>query len=81
MGSSFKVISDRYGRKPLLVASAVLGFVLAVPLFWVMLNPSLALLGQLCIVLIIGPYIGITPSLLVESSPARVRLVATPRRS
>ena len=69
-------LSDRYGRKPLMLASAVLGFVLALPLFWVMLNPALALLGQLCIVLIIGPYIGVTPALLVEVAPARVRCTA-----
>jgi MHS family proline/betaine transporter-like MFS transporter len=69
-------LSDRYGRKPLMLASAVLGFVLALPLFWVMLNPSLALLGQLCIVLIIGPYIGVTPALLVEVAPTRVRCTA-----
>src|SRR5262249_37907925 len=39
-------MSDRYGRKPLMLASAVLGFVFALPLFWTMLNPALALLGQ-----------------------------------
>jgi MHS family proline/betaine transporter-like MFS transporter len=69
-------LSDRFGRKPLMLASAALGFVLALPLFWVMLNPALALLGQLCIVLIIGPYIGVTPALLVELAPARVRCTA-----
>ena len=69
-------LSDRYGRKPLMLASAMLGLVLALPLFWVMLNPALALLGQLCIVLIIGPYIGVTPALLVEVAPARVRCTA-----
>ena len=69
-------LSDRFGRKPLMLASAALGFVLALPLFWVMLKPALALLGQLCIVLIIGPYIGVTPTLLVELTPARVRCTA-----
>jgi len=69
-------LSDRFGRKPLMLASAALGFVLALPLFWVMLNPALALLGQLCIVLIIGPYIGVTPALLVEMAPTRVRCTA-----
>ena len=69
-------LSNRYGRKPLMLASAALGFVLTLPLFWVMLNPALALLGQLCIVLIIGPYIGVTPALLVELAPARVRCTA-----
>ena len=68
--------SDRYGRKPLLFASTILGMVLALPLFWVMLNPALALLGQLCVVLIIGPYIGVNPSLLVEAAPARIRCTA-----
>ena len=52
-----------------MLASAALGFVLALPLFWVMLDPALALLGQLCIVLIIGPYIGVTPALLGRWRP------------
>jgi MHS family proline/betaine transporter-like MFS transporter len=62
--------------KPLLFASTTLGIVLALPLFWVMLNPALALLGQLFVVLIIGPYIGVNPSLLVAAAPPQVRCTA-----
>jgi MHS family proline/betaine transporter-like MFS transporter len=68
--------SDRYGRTPLMLASTVVGFFAAVPLFWLMHHPSVALLGQIGLVLVIGPYIGVCPSLLVESAPTRVRCTA-----
>jgi hypothetical protein len=38
-------LSDRFGRKALLIATCVLGFVGAVPLFWLLNQPS-ALLAQ-----------------------------------
>ena len=52
-----------------------LGFVGAVPLFWLMNNPSelSAQLGQLGLVLIVGLYGGAQPALLVESAPPQVR--------
>ncbi|MGB8550705.1 MAG: MFS transporter [Xanthobacteraceae bacterium] len=56
-------LSDRLGRKPLLILACALGFVGAIPLFWLLNHPSasLALLGQLGFVLIIGLYGGILP--------------------
>jgi MHS family proline/betaine transporter-like MFS transporter len=68
--------SDRYGRKPFLYAATILGFVLALPLFWIMHHPDLALVGQLGFMLIIGLYIGVHPAVLVEGAPARVRCTA-----
>jgi MFS transporter, MHS family, proline/betaine transporter len=68
--------SDRYGRKPFLFAATVLGFFGALPLFWVMLHPAMALLGQLGFVLIIGLYIGVHPAVLVEAAPPQVRCTA-----
>jgi MHS family proline/betaine transporter-like MFS transporter len=68
--------SDRYGRRPILMASTVLGFLTALPLFWVMQHPSLALLGQFGLMLVVSPFIGAFPALLVESAPPRVRCTA-----
>jgi MHS family proline/betaine transporter-like MFS transporter len=68
--------SDRYGRKPFLSAATVLGFVCAVPLFWLMLHPPLALVGQLGFIVIIGLYIGVHPVVLVEAAPPPVRCTA-----
>jgi MHS family proline/betaine transporter-like MFS transporter len=68
-------LSDRFGRKPLLLVPVVLGFVGAVPLFWLMNNPSelFAQLGQLGLVLIVGLYGGAQPAVLVEAAPPQVR--------
>jgi MHS family proline/betaine transporter-like MFS transporter len=68
--------SDRYGRKPFLLSATLLGFFAAVPLFWIMLQPSLALVGQLGFVLIIGLYIAVHPALLVETAPPQIRCTA-----
>src|SRR5262249_29966410 len=42
-------LSDRFGRRPMLLAATALGFVGAVPLFWLMhhTHAGLVLLGQL----------------------------------
>jgi MFS transporter, MHS family, proline/betaine transporter len=71
-------LSDRLGRKPLLILACALGFVGAIPLFWLLNHPSasLALLGQLGFVLIIGLYGGILPVVLAEAAPASVRCTA-----
>jgi MFS transporter, MHS family, proline/betaine transporter len=71
-------LSDRLGRKPLLMVACGLGFVSAVPLFLLLNHPSvpLALLGQLGFVLIIGLYAGTLPVVLVEAAPTRVRCTA-----
>jgi MHS family proline/betaine transporter-like MFS transporter len=71
-------LSDRLGRKPLLLLTCALGFIGAVPLF-LLLNhhsASLALLGQLGFVLIIGLYAGVLPVVLAEAAPAPVRCTA-----
>ena len=71
-------LSDRLGRKPLLILACALGFVGAIPLFWLLNHPSasLALLGQLGFVLIIGLYGGILPVVLAEAALAPVRCTA-----
>jgi MHS family proline/betaine transporter-like MFS transporter len=71
-------LSDRIGRKPVVIASIVLGFVGAVPFLWLMHHPdaSLILLGQLGFVLAVGSVVGVQAALLVESTPAHIRCTA-----
>ena len=72
------LLSDRFGRKPLLLLACALGFVGAVPLFWMLNHPSalLAQIGQLGLVLIVGLYGGVQPSIMVEAAPLSVRCTA-----
>jgi MHS family proline/betaine transporter-like MFS transporter len=72
------LLSDRFGRKPLLMLGCALGFVGAVPLFLLLNHPSalLAQIGQLGFVLIIGLYGGTLPAFLVEAAPPQVRCTA-----
>ena len=72
------LLADRFGRKPFLLLACILGFVGAVPLFWVLNHPSdlFAQLGQLGLVLIIGLFCGTQPTIMVESTPLPVRCTA-----
>jgi MFS transporter, MHS family, proline/betaine transporter len=71
-------LSDRIGRKPLMLLASLGGFVGAVPLFWLLNHPSdlLAQIGQLGLVVLMGVYYGALPALLVEAAPANVRCTA-----
>lgn len=71
-------LADRYGRKPLMLAAAALGFVTAWPLFWLMNQPSpeMVLAGQLGAAVSIGLFSAAMPALFVESAPAHVRCTA-----
>lgn len=72
------LLSDRIGRKPVMLAALLIGLGGAVPLFWLLGEPSpaLALLGQLGFALAIGLYGGALPALLAEAAPADVRCTA-----
>jgi len=72
------LLTDRFGRKPLLLLATILGFIGALPLFWLLNHPSvwLAQLGQLGLVLIVGLYGGTLPVILVEAAPLKVRCTA-----
>ena len=72
------LLADHFGRKPFLLLACILGFVGAVPLFWVLNHPSdlFAQLGQLGLVLIIGLFCGTQPTIMVESTPLPVRCTA-----
>jgi MFS transporter, MHS family, proline/betaine transporter len=71
-------LSDRIGRKPLMLLASMGGLICALPLFWLMNHPSdsLAQLGQLGLILLIGIYSGTLPAVLVEAAPAAVRCTA-----
>ena len=71
-------LSDRIGRKPLMVLACVGGLLGAVPLFWVLNHPSALMvgLGQIGLVLLMGLYYGVLPTILVESAPENVRCTA-----
>jgi MFS transporter, MHS family, proline/betaine transporter len=60
-------LSDRIGRKPLMLLASMGGLICALPLFWLLNHPSelLAPLGQLGLVLLIGVYYGALPAMLV----------------
>jgi MHS family proline/betaine transporter-like MFS transporter len=71
-------LSDRIGRKPVLMAGILAGFFGAVPFFWLMHHqePYLILLGQLGFVVCVGTYIGCLPVVMVEATPKAVRCTA-----
>jgi len=68
-------LSDRVGRKPLMLLASMGGLIGALPLFWLLNHPSalLAQLGQLGLVLLTSLYYGGLPATLVEAAPPTVR--------
>ena len=71
-------LSDRVGRKPLLLIATGWGFVGALPLFWLMHHDQyyLILIGQLGFVLSVGMFLGTQPTAMVETAPVEVRCTA-----
>jgi MHS family proline/betaine transporter-like MFS transporter len=71
-------LSDRIGRRPVLLAATTFGFIAAWPLFWLMHSASdaIVLLGQFGFVLAVGAFIGCQPAIMVEAVPAEVRCTA-----
>jgi len=71
-------LSDRVGRKPLMLLASMGGLIGALPLFWLLNHPSelLAQLGQLGLVVLTGLYYGALPATLVEAAPPTVRCTA-----
>jgi MHS family proline/betaine transporter-like MFS transporter len=71
-------LSDRIGRKPLLVAGIGGLLVLSWPLFWALDHPTVAwnVVGQLGFSIFIGLFGGALPVAMVETAPAAVRCSA-----
>jgi MHS family proline/betaine transporter-like MFS transporter len=71
-------LSDRFGRKPVLMLSTGLAVIVAVPLFWVMYHPStvMVLLGQMGFTVIFGLFSGTQSTMMIESTPSRIRCTA-----
>jgi MHS family proline/betaine transporter-like MFS transporter len=68
-------ISDRIGRKPVLLTGIILSIIVAYPSF-VMLNSGgfiMPLLSQILLAITTGIYMGPIPTTLVELFPTRVR--------
>lgn len=74
----FAWLSDRVGRKPLLIAGSLGMVILAYPLLWLMHHPdpNLIFLGQAGLALLLACYIGPVPALLTEMFPSKVRVTA-----
>lgn len=71
-------LSDRIGRRPVLLAATALGVLGAVPFFWLMYDDRtwMILLGQLGFVLSVGMFVGAQPTAMVEAAPVAVRCTA-----
>ena len=74
----FGALSDKIGRKPLLMFGAGGIAILGYPLIWLMHHPdfNMILLGQLGFAVLIGAYSGASPATLTEMFPRRVRVSA-----
>ena len=68
-------LSDRWGRRRMLMATAVVYFVASYPLFWLMTQPGFlsALIAVMLLTVIVGFYIGAAPTVFVELFPTSVR--------
>jgi MHS family proline/betaine transporter-like MFS transporter len=68
-------LSDRIGRKPLMMAGVAVCFFGAVPFFWLMhhSDPLVIFVGQLGFVLALGMTWGVAPALTVEATPPATR--------
>jgi MHS family proline/betaine transporter-like MFS transporter len=71
-------LSDRIGRRRVLLFSTGAGVVAAYPLLWVMAHPDPAVMlcGQLVLAVILGAFLGAQPAAMVEAVPARIRCTA-----
>jgi MHS family proline/betaine transporter-like MFS transporter len=71
-------LSDRIGRKPILLAATGGLFVLAWPLFWMLHHPEIALVlpAQIGFAVLVACFGGTVPAAMVELVPDRVRCTA-----
>ena len=71
-------LSDRIGRRAVLLAVTGLGVVAAWPLFWLLHGPDpwMILAGQIGFVVLVGGYYGCLPAFMVEAVDGEVRCTA-----
>lgn len=71
-------LSDRFGRKPFLIAGAVGIILFSYPLFWLMHhhNEMMILAGEFGMAILIATYISPIPVTLVEMFPRNIRVSA-----
>src|SRR4029079_7253062 len=71
-------LSDKVGRKPVLLAACLGGLLFAWPLLWLMHHQNLqaVFLGQLGLAVVVGLFSGVVPVTMAEALPARVRCTA-----
>ncbi|UYN93124.1 MAG: MFS transporter [Enhydrobacter sp.] len=71
-------LSDRFGRRPMLLAATAIAFVGGLPLFWLMHHADVGLIlaGQFGFVVAVGMFLGTQPTLMVEATPPAVRCTA-----
>ncbi len=69
------ILSDRIGRKPVLLAATIGLFVLAWPMFWLMHHPDirLILVGQLSFAVLVAVFTGAMPATMAELAPPHLR--------
>ncbi|MEO1224551.1 MAG: MFS transporter [Pseudomonadota bacterium] len=75
----FGWLTDRIGRKPVMIASAVLFLVLSYPLFVMLHSGNLVweIVGDLIFAVLVGASLGPLPALMTELYPREVRYSAT----
>jgi len=71
-------LSDRLGRKPLLIAGSLGLFLFAWPMFWLMHHPTpwAALTGQAVFAVLSALFMAVVPATMVEAFPSKVRCTA-----
>ena len=74
----FAWLSDRVGRKPIMMTGAIGMIVLAYPLIWMMHhhNDAMILTGQIGLALVLATYIGPVPATLTEMFSSKIRVTA-----
>jgi MHS family proline/betaine transporter-like MFS transporter len=72
----FGIVSDRIGRKPVVIGAMILYLVLTYPLFvWMNANPSLTslMVTQIVLCSVVGIFFGPISTVLAEQFPAHIR--------